>query len=66
VFFHIAANLSLTFRLESFSNLKEGFVYAFGVPPIRALLLLGIEADWKMRDAVTLGVDYAPTIAGNW
>jgi hypothetical protein len=66
VFFHIAANLSLTLHIESFSNLKEGFVYAFGFPPVRSLLLLGIKADWKMSDAVTLGVDYVPTIAGNW
>ncbi|MCF7849142.1 MAG: autotransporter outer membrane beta-barrel domain-containing protein, partial [Kiritimatiellales bacterium] len=32
----------------------------------RNALALGIKAEWKTSDAITLGVEYAPTVAGNW
>ena len=32
----------------------------------RDALALGIQVDLKTSDAVTIGVEYAPTIAGNW
>jgi uncharacterized protein with beta-barrel porin domain len=32
----------------------------------RDALALGIKTDWVMSDAITVGVEYAPTIAGNW
>lgn len=32
----------------------------------RNALALGIKSEWQMSDAVTVGIEYAPTLASNW
>lgn len=32
----------------------------------RNALAMGIKVDWQTRDAVSLGIEYAPNLSGNW
>jgi len=32
----------------------------------RDALVLGVKTDWRMNDALSLSLDYAPTLAANW